>query len=603
MPKTNTSGLSVTLSTGELPKGRDLCRAYVVVIEGETSSIVDLAPNAPLVIGREPECGVPLSSSDVSRRHAELCRTTQGATLADLGSRHGTLVNDESVASDSFRALRSGDRISIGSAQLVFHCDAAPMLAQQVLGETALRSRIREEVQRAVFYQRELSVLCFYSPHRTLDQEALIPLLEQGLSIIDVWGVDSSGELVVVMPDTDRTRAARTTAQLQAELQRIEPAIRCGVACCPEDGCDADTIRSVARRNATRGRQGVSDTAPNVVAIGERSVIVSDPTMESVYNLIRRVAKSSLPVLINGETGVGKEIAANAIHAWSSRKDAPFIALNCAALPAELAESALFGHERGAFTGAVSQTLGVFESANSGTVFLDELGELPLTIQAKLLRVLDNQRVTRLGDVKERSIDVRLIAATNRDLKEEIRAGRFREDLFFRLSTARVVLPPLRDRPRDLTALASQLLTEACKGGQRSKLELSPGAKMALHSHRWPGNIRELKNAMRFVAATAEAEVAVVEAWHLPEDIGSSNSLKDQNYSESPRHDDAAAPQQRRGFRPVSEELRELEEQRMREALEACNFVQIDAARLISMPMRTFATKVKRYKLLQPRTR
>ena len=600
MHTSKSSSPSATLSGGGSEVEPTPC-AYVMVIEGDTSSVVQMDPVAPLVIGRENDCDVLLSSSDVSRRHAELRMTAKGATLVDLGSRHGIVVNGERVTSEACREVRSGDRIVIGSAHLVFYCDARPLQRRSLLVGDALRTRLHEEVQRAVFYEKELTVITFYASGAVLAEAEVIAVLDRRLKIIDVAGIDVGGELVIVVPDIDRKSAAALAASLHKDLCCIEPRLRCGVARCPEDGCDGNTIRSAARHSA-QGPNSVNESASNVVAIGERLVVISDPTMESVYSLIGRLAKSALPVLINGETGVGKEIAATALHTWSSRKDAPFLALNCAALPTELAESALFGHERGAFTGAVSQKIGIFESANSGTVFLDELGELPLSIQAKLLRVLDSQRVTRLGDVTERAVDVRLIAATNRDLKEEIRAGRFREDLFFRLSTARVVLPPLRDRPRDLTGLASRLLVEACESNKRPLLELSAGAKITLHAHRWPGNIRELKNAMHFVAATMDHEAFVVEAWHLPEDVQSPSE---------PLHggDAACAPGDRiaskhcsRDFRPIAEELRELESRRMREALEVCNYVQIEAARLLSMPMRTFATKVKRYELIRPRT-
>lgn len=221
---------------------------------------------------------------------------------------------------------------------------------------------------------------------------------------------------------------------------------------------------------------------------------------EPIQQLLRRLARvagSDATVLICGETGTGKELAARSLHQASGRRNAPFVALNCATIPKELAESELFGHVRGAFTDAKTDRLGRFEEANSGTLFLDEVGELSIEVQAKLLRVLQDRHVTRLGAARSVEVNVRLVAATNRDLEREIAAGRFRSDLFYRLNVVQLDIPPLRERREDLPLLVSHLLTLANAECRTSFTGLTPEAETLVASYSWPGNIRELSNAIR----------------------------------------------------------------------------------------------------------
>ena len=237
-----------------------------------------------------------------------------------------------------------------------------------------------------------------------------------------------------------------------------------------------------------------------VLTLGDRAIVVADPAMIRTYDLVRKLADSPLTVLILGETGVGKEIVASALHHWSSRRGRRLVATNCAAVPETLIESELFGHEKGAFSGALATKVGLLERADGGTVVLDEIGELALGAQAKLLRVLETRRLTRIGGVDEREIDVRVVASTNRNLSREARAGRFRQDLFFRLSGGMVWVPPLRDRPSDVPVLATTFIDEAASRAGRPRMTLSPEAREVLVAHTWPGNVRELKNVMERAA-------------------------------------------------------------------------------------------------------
>ncbi len=220
------------------------------------------------------------------------------------------------------------------------------------------------------------------------------------------------------------------------------------------------------------------------------------PTMRKINALIGKVSRADTTVLLTGESGTGKEVVARLIHRFSERAPGPFVAVNCGALPEALLESELFGFEKGAFTGATALKRGLFEEAGGGILFLDEIGEMPLSLQVKLLRVLQERRVRRVGATEERPVDVRVIAATNRDLRAQAQTGAFREDLFYRLDILQIELPPLRERPEDLPVLAEHFIRRACQRLGKPPMQLHPEAMAALLAYRFPGNVRELENLM-----------------------------------------------------------------------------------------------------------
>ena len=238
------------------------------------------------------------------------------------------------------------------------------------------------------------------------------------------------------------------------------------------------------------------------------------PRMLELFDTIREVAEVAVPVLLQGESGTGKELVATAIHAEGPRAHKPFVAVNCGALPEGLLESELFGHVQGAFTGAVRDRKGRFELADGGSIFLDEVGDIPATMQVKLLRVLQEGSFERIGDEKTIAADVRVISATNKDLRQEVAAGRFREDLFYRLSVVPVTLPPLRERRNDIPLLADHLLRKALAETGRRDVALSHEAVETLVDHRWPGNVRELENAIQYALVKCRGDV--LEMRHLP---------------------------------------------------------------------------------------
>jgi DNA-binding NtrC family response regulator len=233
-------------------------------------------------------------------------------------------------------------------------------------------------------------------------------------------------------------------------------------------------------------------------------MVGDSPVMQEVFARVRKVAPTDTTVLIQGESGTGKELVARAVHELSARAGAPVIAVNCAAIPENLIESELFGHEKGAFTGAVATHRGLVEAADGGTLFLDEIGELPAAAQARLLRVLQEGEIRRVGSANARKVNVRLIAATHRNLQQRVSDGQFRADLYFRLRVMEINLPPLRERGDDLAALARFLLDKACRRLNRAALALAPGTIEAIRGYDWPGNVRELENAIERAVILAE---------------------------------------------------------------------------------------------------
>jgi len=239
---------------------------------------------------------------------------------------------------------------------------------------------------------------------------------------------------------------------------------------------------------------------------GAPQLVGEDASLRKVFASLQRAATTDTTVLLEGESGTGKELFARSLHALSTRTDLPFVAINCAAIPETLLETELFGHEKGAFTGAVARKPGKFEMAHRGTLFLDEIGDLPLALQAKILRALEEKRFERVGGTASVQVDVRLVAATNRGLRAAVAARRFREDLFFRLSVFPITVPPLRDRPGDIPLLARYFVDRFCRDMKKKPIALSPAALEQLASYRWPGNVRELQNCIERAVILSEGD-------------------------------------------------------------------------------------------------
>ncbi len=327
---------------------------------------------------------------------------------------------------------------------------------------------------------------------------------------------------------------------------------------------------------------------------GFATIIGTSTSIRSAVHLLGRAATSDVTVLLEGESGTGKEVAARAIHAESVRHDGPFIAVNCGAIPEGLIESELFGHERGSFTGATSARRGSFEQSDGGTIFLDEIGELRSDLQVRLLRVLQERAVQPVGSTASRPIDVRVIAATNRDLRDEVAAGRFREDLFYRLAVFPVRLPALCERGSDILLLANYFVERYAKRNRKSIQSFSPEAQRALERYRWPGNVRELENVIeRAIILEDDSRISLAS---LPPEVSAAlagNGIGIGSSSSAAAQDGTP---QREAIVPLEEEERRI----IRRALELSNWNIQEASRRLRIGRATIYRKIERYGLNRP---
>ncbi len=320
------------------------------------------------------------------------------------------------------------------------------------------------------------------------------------------------------------------------------------------------------------------------------NIIGNSNAIQQVFSRMERIVNTDSTILILGESGTGKELVARAIHFNGARKEKSFIAINCGAIPAELLESELFGHVRGSFTGAVSDKPGKFEVANYGTIFLDEIGTMPMHLQMKLLRVLQEQEVERVGSSKKIKLNVRVISATNANLEDQVKKGQFREDLYYRLNVIPILLPPLRDRQEDIPLLARHFLQKTCREMKRSLMSLSPAAMQALENYEWPGNVREMENVIERTVALTDGDI--IEKRDLPQHIGGGEDSGSSMAFQPP---------------PIPEEgvnmvmfIEGIERGMIREALVMGKGVKAKAAALLGINRTTLVEKMKRLDLETP---
>jgi two-component system response regulator HydG len=393
-------------------------------------------------------------------------------------------------------------------------------------------------------------------------------------------------EILAGVPLPLEMQAARQLAVLPFHHQREllgAMVIGCPLECtCVTNELDVIELilkqTSGALRRAALHEEEIRDLRARIEPTAEFSGMVGkDSKMQVIYKLIEDVAPTDATVLIQGESGTGKELVARAIHQHSPRREKPFVVINCSAYPSTLLESELFGHEKGAFTGASRRRAGRFEQAHGGTVFLDEVGEISLTSQIKLLRVLQSQKFERIGGEQTLSVDVRILAATNKNLLDQVKAGQFREDLFYRLNVIPIQLPPLRERQNDIPLLAKHFLRRFAERQKKELREFSSEAMRILLNHRWTGNVRELENTIEHAIVLAKGNV--VEAVDLPSVVTGSG------VQASP------AP---------SKSIIDTEARLLREVLEECNWNKTEAALRLGISRSTLYEKIKKYQLSPP---
>ena len=496
------------------------------------------------MLGRDRACSVSLLDSGVSRRHASVWQDALGRwNLRDLESRNGSFVNGLPVRE---AVLAAGDEVRLGGSVFLFG-DLA-MGPGTTAGRTIVQSGVtrwlsraqREKAEQQGRTARELEALLAISTalqgergvapvarkllealQRALPGRAFaISLFFDGLGEAP-WAMALDGEA----PEFDGALLEKVIGGEQAatwEMVLAAPVVAAGKAfgILWADGAAYDdahlrlaaaagVMAGLALKAARSWEEAEAETARLRQQLVARHDMVGDSEpMQVVYRFVARVAPLPTTVLILGESGTGKELVAQAIHRNSPRANQPFVAINCASLSDNLLESELFGHEKGAFTGAVAQKRGKLEVANGGTVFLDELGEMPIPTQAKLLRVLQQREMERLGGTRVIPLDIRVIAATNVDMPAAVKERRFREDLYYRLNVVSVEMPPLRKRLADVPLLAAYFVTRFAGQMGRRMDGVSPEARACLLRYDWPGNVRELQNALERAGPVAGGEAA-----------------------------------------------------------------------------------------------
>jgi two-component system response regulator AtoC len=473
-------------------------RAFLVVYTGDDearrSRVIDLTDGVEITFGRSRACTVSIDSERVSRQHTRVWRAGDELWAADLGSRNGTRVNGARIEGPT--RIGPGDELVIGPAVAVVGRSSRLRRARRLADAEAFEDRLEVEVDRSLRCHRPLTVAMLRVAGTTIATDAAIDRLLAASRRMDLVADYGGDELALILPEVDAGAAA--VSALVEVARGPQVTLHAGIAAFPRDGDSPGALTAAARAALRRARRGgpevaVPDPAP---AAADGAAVIADPAMKRLYELVDRIADTPVTVLVRGETGTGKELVAEALHRRSGRRGGPMVKLNCASLPETLLESELFGHERGAFTGADRRKVGYFEAAAGGTLFLDEIGEMPLALQAKLLRVLERRVITRVGSTTETAVDVRLVCATHRDLEAEAHAGRFREDLFFRIGGFTLIVPPLRDRPSEIALLATHFARQfAAELGQPAPV-LTAAAQAALLRHDWPGNVRELRNAV-----------------------------------------------------------------------------------------------------------
>jgi two-component system response regulator PilR (NtrC family) len=396
-----------------------------------------------------------------------------------------------------------------------------------------------------------------------------------GMQLLDRVRESSPETLVILITAHGTTESAVEAMKLGAYDYLTKP-------------CSVDEIRLVVDKALEkRNLAGENQTLRRQLReqSGMPAMLGRSQCMKDIFELIRKVAPARTNIFITGESGTGKELAARAIHALSERRDRPFVAINCGAIPENLLESELFGHVKGSFTGAISHKEGLFEVADGGTLFLDEIGEMPLQLQVKVLRAIQDRTFKRVGGTSDIRVDVRILCATNRVLADELKAGRFREDLFYRLNVIEVCLPPLRDRPEDIPELIRSFIARYAKELGRNVSAVDPEVLAVLESHPFPGNVRELENLMERAVTLAPGPRVTLEC--LPDSV-----LRPQPAS-------GQAPFLAEGDN-LNDLLAEYESRILREALRRSGGVKKKAASLLGVTFRSFRYRLEKLGLDEP---
>jgi len=589
-------------------------RISLLIYHQSGTQVTTLTEGQKLSIGRDPQADVTINDQGLSRRHASFEVIGGEVWVEDLGSTNGTLLNGEPIK----RArLSVADEAAMGAVTASIHVLLPLDVHKYGLdSHDQLVSLLEHEVERGRTFDRPLALLMLRpldAPDGDMAENA--PVLREHLRRVDRMALYSDDTVEILLPEVSREAAVQLARTLIEAIG--EHALACGVAVLPESGTVADRLldgcrEALRRASAHEPVQIAADDTPRWGEEGEPPVadglVVRSPAMREVYDTIQRLANSVIPVLLIGETGTGKEVLARQIHGSGGRADKRMASINCGAIPATLVESVLFGHEKGAFTGATQSSKGIFEEADGGTVLLDEVGELSASAQAALLRVLESKEITRVGSNREITVDVRIIAATNRDLEAMCQQEKFRWDLYYRLNAMTLKVPPLRERPEEIGPLAELFMRHANAANGCSIAGINGDAMRLLHQYPWPGNVRELRNAIERAVVIARGET--ITAKDLPQRVrevgGEPRPLT------GPHVVVERAPDLRRTppgpthpVTPVAptgadtldykQRMQRYEAELILDALRRCNWNRTEASQLLNMPVRTLSHKINQH--------
>jgi DNA-binding NtrC family response regulator len=566
----------------------------LVVESPKGVTAVALEEGPALVIGRSEPADIVVDDRSLSRMHARFVLRDGLVHVEDLGSTNGVRLDGER---ESTCVLDDADSVELGGVRVLVSGLGGVGEESPIGGFSRFRLALNGEIERARLFARPF---CLLALRHAGDDRAFPRALSPLLRSVDVATSYTNDLVLTVLPETSASAAAELARNIGA---RAGVPLACALVAFPEDATDFEAMIERAVHGARTAKLGsVTRVAPSERSNDSRAPLVASEAMQRVYALVDRVARATLPVLVLGETGAGKELVSRAVHERSARKNGPFVAMNCASIPPNLIESVLFGHEKGAFTGATERRAGVFEQAHGGSVFLDEVGELAPSVQAALLRVLETKKVVRVGATRELDVDVRVIAATHRDLSGMVAQGTFREDLMFRLDALSLRVPPLRDRVEEIVPLAERFLAHAEAQWGIAPKHLSEDAAAALRAYRWPGNVRQLKNVIERAAVVCSDHQITLD--DLPAALTSPAELP----AATEPAESARVPLKERTFGPLlehdanlpfTERVSAFEARLIREALAKTAGNQTKAAALLKIPRRTLTNKIHALGLAQ----
>jgi two-component system, NtrC family, response regulator AtoC len=524
---------------------------------------ISLPPAGTVTLGRSSEADVKLDDPSVSRLHARLRISGSGVSIEDLGSANGTRVGSRTLRRDEVAVFDPGHAANLGNVTLVLSLGHDPTPRSFVVASQEFAAALAHASARAGRGEPGSALARFYVAGR-LPARDVEQALEERIPSKSLIALNAAGDYALLFQGVGvaegRAHLERSAARLRAQGATVSFEL---------EHVDGDVDRTTTFLSKPPPRQQPAAPAGQPTA------------MDRVRQLVALVANSDITVLLIGETGVGKEVTADEIHRRSSRAPGPFLPMNCGAFSETLLEAELFGYEKGAFTDAKQAKPGLLEAAKGGTVFLDEVGEMPQRLQVKLLRVLEERKVLRVGSSIYRPIDVRFVAATNRNLEREVEAGNFRRDLYFRLNGIIIQLPPLRERREEILPLAETFLGRAANTAGRNPPALPPETRDVLMRHNWPGNVRELRNVMERAVLLCQGGVIRPDDLHLEHPEAPASNVVDSETSTSNTDDD--------------------ERRRIEGVLLECGGNQTQAAKKLGISRGTLLARLDAYNLPRPR--